>query len=111
MKLQGFGSGAAMYMDWDADSPGKSSWGEDEADVGEVLVYNPSGLNMATLVHFAELQPPLPIAIGGRLMSPKLCACPAHIDDSYTHTTNTQTHTHTDTPTHTDLIICTDLRV
>ena len=72
-----------MYQDWADDLRGKQD--DDLAEETEVMVYNPSGLNFAIEDHFAELQLNLPIAIGGRVMSPHMQLCPAHLDESSPH--------------------------
>jgi hypothetical protein len=72
-----------MYQDWSDDPPAKPP--DDEAQDDEVMVYNPSGLNLAIADHFADPDPDLPIAIGGRVMSGNMQPCPAHLDDSSPH--------------------------
>jgi hypothetical protein len=71
-----------MYMDWEDDSPGQASFGPLELEETEVLVYNPSGLNLPMQDHFSVLEPMLPIAIGGRIMSPCAQECPSYLDDA-----------------------------
>ena len=72
-----------MYQEWADELRGKQD--DDLAEETEVMVYNPSGLNFAIEDHFAELQLNLPIAIGGRVMSPHMQLCPAHLDESSPH--------------------------
>jgi hypothetical protein len=74
-----------MYMGWEDDSPGQASFGPAELEDSEVLVYNPSGLNLAMQDHFPVVDPMLPIAIGGRIMSPSAQLCPSHLDDASPH--------------------------
>ena len=72
-------------MDWEDDSPGPARFGPPDLEDSEVLVYNPSGLNLAMQDHFQVVEPRLPIAIGGHIMSPCTQLCPSHLDDASPH--------------------------
>ena len=67
-----------MYLELPlSHDSGDHSWDSDSEDGGEVLFFQPSGLNVSTYEHFAQAdQPKTSIGPGGRLMSKNTNAVP-----------------------------------